>query len=108
MKNNLKNIILTNLVNIPGYTSNRKIIVFESDDWGMLRMASAQVKKNLKDKGYKISQCPYNSNDRIENDEDIASLIETLLSVKDSKGNPAKFTLNNIVANPDFKKIILA
>ena len=105
IKYKLKNIILKNLLNIPGYTSNRKIIVFESDDWGMLRMASAQVKQNLKDKGYKISQCPYNSNDRIENDEDIASLIETLLSVKDSKGNPAKFTLNNIVANPDFNKI---
>jgi hypothetical protein len=105
MKNKIKNTVLKNLINIPGYRTNRKIIVFESDDWGMIRMSSSTVKESLKEKGYRISQCPYNSNDRIENDEDIESLAETLLSVKDSKGNPAKFTLNNIVANPDFKKI---
>jgi hypothetical protein len=28
-----------------------------------------------------------------------------LLSVKDKCGNPAKFTINNVVANPDLKKI---
>ena len=102
---NIKNFLATNITNSRGWRTNRKIIVIESDDWGMLRMASSIVKENFKDKGYKISQCPYNSNDRLENDDDIESLIETLLSVKDSKDNPAKFTLNNIVANPDFEKI---
>jgi len=102
---NIKTFLATNITNARGWRTNRKIIVIESDDWGMLRMVSSKVKENLKNKGYKISQCPYNSNDRLENDEDIAYLIETLLSVNDSKGNPAKFTLNNIVANPNFKKI---
>jgi hypothetical protein len=100
-----KNIVLQNLINIPGYRTNRKIIVFESDDWGMIRMSSAETIEKLKNKGYKISQCPYNSNDHIESDEDIKALAETLLSVKDSKSNPAKFTINNVVANPDFNKI---
>jgi hypothetical protein len=94
-----------NIINIFGWKTNRKIIVFESDDWGMIRTSSIIAQKELIKKGYKVSQCPYNTNDRLESDEDIEALGEVLLSVKDSLGNPAKFTINNVVANPDFKKI---
>jgi len=94
-----------NIINIPGWKTNRKIIVIESDDWGMIRTSSIIAQKELIKKGYKVSQCPYNKNDRLESDEDIEALGEVLLSVKDSLGNPAKFTINNVVANPDFKKI---
>ena len=94
-----------NIINIPGWKTNRKIIVIESDDWGMIRTSSIIAQKQLIKKGYKVSLCPYNTNDRLESDEDIEALGEVLLSVKDSLGNPAKFTINNVVANPDFKKI---
>ena len=30
--------IKNNLINIPGYRSKRKLVVFESDDWGAIRM----------------------------------------------------------------------
>lgn len=101
----LKSNIRRNIVNARGWRTDRKIIVIESDDWGMIRMASSRIQKELRIKGYKIHECPYNSNDRIESDEDIKLLREVLLSVKDKHGNPAKFTLNNVVANPDFRKI---
>ena len=105
MINYLKSTLRRNLINARGWRTNRKIIVFESDDWGMIRTSSIIAQKELIKNGYNVSQCPYNDNDRLESDEDIEALGEVLLSVKDSLGNPAKFTINNVVANPDFKKI---
>ena len=94
--------MVQNLTNARGWRTNRKIVVIESDDWGMIRMSSKKDQKELKKRGFNISQCPYNLNDRIENDRDLEGLGEVLLSVKDNKGNPAKFTINNVVANPEF------
>jgi hypothetical protein len=105
MINYLKSTLRRNLINARGWRTNRKIIVFESDDWGMIRTSSIIAQKELIKNGYNVSQCPYNDNDRLESDEDIEALGEVLLSVKDSLGNPAKFTISNGVANPDFKKI---
>ena len=105
MINNLKQVISRNLINIPGFRTSRKIVVFESDDWGMIRMASKEALKEFEDKGYNVKDCAYNSNDRIESNADLEALISVLNSVRDCNNNPAKFTLNNIVANPDFKKI---
>ncbi|MDV7390359.1 hypothetical protein RZS08_03355, partial [Arthrospira platensis SPKY1] len=68
-------------------------------------MASKAAYQRLCQKGYPLERCAYNRNDALENDDDVAGLAEILRSVKDSKGKPAKFTLNNIVANPDFDRI---
>lgn len=99
------NRIKNHLVNIPGWRTRRKIVVFESDDWGMIRMASKSAYNRLKQKGYPIDQSAYNRHDRIESDDDVLGLMEVLGSVKDKNDRPAKFTLNNIVANADFPKI---
>jgi hypothetical protein len=93
------------LVNIPGWRTNRKIVVFESDDWGMIRMASKASFEKLLKKGYSIDKCPYNRNDSLENNEDLTHLAEVLYGIRDHNRNPAIFTMNNIVANPDFEKI---
>ena len=34
------NRIKQNVVNIPGWSTSRKIVVFESDDWGSIRVRS--------------------------------------------------------------------
>ena len=34
----VKSLITSKIINIPGWTTNRKIIVIESDDWGSIRM----------------------------------------------------------------------
>jgi hypothetical protein len=94
-----------NIINIPGWSTNQKIIVFESDDWGMIRTASQNAFNRLLRKGYPVDKCIYNRNDALETNDDVLGLMEVLNSVKDSMGNPAKFTINNIVANPDFIKI---
>lgn len=79
--------------------------MFESDDWGMIRMASRDAYERLLVKGHPVDTCPYNRNDGMESNADMTALLETLESVRGADGKPAKFTLNNVVANPDFNKI---
>jgi hypothetical protein len=100
-KAHLKN----HIINLFGWKTNRKIIVFESDDWGTIRMASKEAFQRLLKKGYPVDKCAYNSNDALENNDDLEKLGNVLLAVKDKNNRPAKFTINNIVANPDFDKI---
>jgi hypothetical protein len=97
--------IKNNLINIPGWSTSKKIIVIESDDWGMIRMASKEAYQRLLRKGYPVDSCVYNRNDSLETGEDLEQLLSVLDSVKDRNGHGCVFTINNIVANPDFEKI---
>ncbi len=94
-----------NLVNIPGWRTDRKIVVIESDDWGSIRMPSKEVYEILINKGYPVNESHYNRNDSLESNEDLELLFEILASFKDKNGNHPIITANNIVANPDFEKI---
>lgn len=105
MSSSLKKNITRNLLNIPGWNSNRKIVVIESDDWGTIRMSSINAYNNFLKRNLLVNECPYNTNDALESNQDMELLFETLSALKDSKGNPAIITANNIVANPDFDKI---
>lgn len=89
---------------IPGWRTDRKIIVFQSDDWGSVRMPNKQVFESLTKAGCKIND-NYNRFDSIESDEDLDKLFNVLLSFKDSKGNHPCITANCLVANPDFDEI---
>src|SRR5690554_564768 len=103
----LKNFI-KNLSNIPGWRTKRKIVVFESDDWGSIRMSSNEARKSLLAKGIiknKGAADRYNRYDTLASSEDLEALFDVLSKVKDSQGNHAKFTALSLVANPDFEKI---
>jgi len=102
---NIRQIITHNLENIPGWRSRRHIVVFESDDWGSLRMPSQDVYHKLLDYGIRVDKCHYCMNDSLATEEDLARLFEVLCSVKDQKGKPAIMTANVVVANPDFERI---
>jgi len=39
--------IKSHLLNLPGWHTNRKIVVIESDDWGSIRMSSAEDAERL-------------------------------------------------------------
>ncbi len=94
-----------NILNTISWKTNRKIVVFESDDWGSIRMSSKESYQKLLDKGYPVDYCAYSSNDALESNEDVHYLAEVLLEVKDKNGNPACITLNMLSANPDYDKI---
>ena len=101
----LKTILNQTFVNLFGWKTNRKIVVFESDDWGSIRTPSAEVNKLLKGYGYNIDKCHYMKYDSLESEDDIELLFDILGSIKTNKGQNPVITANCLVANPDFKKI---
>jgi len=101
LKRNLARI----LTNISGWTTNRKIVVIESDDWGSIRMPSKDVYEKCIQSGYPVDRIAYEKYDSIASMEDMEMLFETLKSHKDCKGNYPVITANCMVANPDFDKI---
>jgi len=93
------------LTNIPGWRTKRKIVVIESDDWGSMRMPSRVVYEKLLKTGIRVDKCHYCSNDSLETEQDLSLLFEVLTTVKDKFNNPAVITANTLVANLDlFKK----
>lgn len=91
--------------NLFGFSTKQKYILFESDDWGAIRMPSVESKINLIKYGFPLHQCPYNSLDSLEGAYDLEALGEVLLKFKDVAGNTPVFTANKIMANPNFEKI---
>lgn len=104
---NLLSKLPISLRNAIGFSTKRKLIVIESDDWGSIRMPSKQAfesitKKGLDSSGYSLR---YNKNDTLADKNDLSLLFETLYSFRDTKGNHPVITALTIVANPDFAKI---
>jgi hypothetical protein len=105
MINSLKTTLSRNITNARGWKTNRKIVVIESDDWGSIRMPSKEAFKTLLQRGIRVDNCHYCSNDSLETEKDLSLLFEVLNSVKDKFNKPAIFTANTLVANPDYEKI---
>jgi len=108
MSNSFKSLLLRHISNIPGWRTNRKIVVLESDDWGSIRMPSRKVFESLSLKNIDLisgDSMRYNRYDSLATADDLSLLFVTLQSVKDKNGNPAVFTAISVTSNPDFKKI---
>lgn len=101
----IANTIVRNIVNIPGWSTRRKIIVFESDDWGSIRMSSRQDRDLLIRKGFPLEGQPFNMLDALESNDDLTALYSVLRKYKDATGRHPVFTAISIVGNPDFEKI---
>lgn len=104
----LKQTITHNLLNIPGWRTNRHIVVIESDDWGSIRMPSREVYDNLLKEGYRVDLHPYEKYDSLATEDDLTSLFEVLSKFSDRRGRHPIITANCAVANPDFEKIKLS
>lgn len=101
-------LISRNLANIPGWRTNRHLVVIESDDWGSIRMPSKKVFDNLVKAGidlYSDDGFIFNKYDSLATADDLSALYEVLYTTKDYTGRPGVFTPVAVVANPDFKKI---
>lgn len=101
----LKRHISNHLVNFSGWTTSRKIVVLESDDWGSIRMPSPTAYDNLLKAGIPVDKSPYCRYDNLCSVLDLEALFSLLESHKDSLGNPPILTANAVVANPDFEAI---
>jgi hypothetical protein len=101
----LKQTISRHLSNLPGWRTNRKIVVIESDDWGSIRMPSKEAFNNLLKAGIPVDKSHYNRFDALESNADLEALLEVVSIYKDKNGNHPVFTGVCVVANPDFEKI---
>jgi len=101
---NLRNAI-SELRNILGWKTNRKILILESDDWGSERFPDIETRERFIKDGFDIKKCGYSMYDCFENRDDLEGLFNVLTSFKDINGNHAKFSLFLNVANPDYEKI---
>lgn len=90
--------------NIPGWRTRRKLLVIECDDWGGIRMPSAEVHAELLAAGLALKDDRFNR-DTLAGAEDLDSLFRVLEGVTDSRGRSAVMTAVSNVANPDFEKI---
>lgn len=96
--------IFSNLKNSIGCKTNRKIVVFSVDDYGNVRLNSAQARQNMDLTGMKIYS-RFDALDTLETTQDLEQLYEVLSSVKDKNGKPAVFTPFALPCNIDFEKI---
>ena len=101
----LKERIQRNLMLLPGWRTDRKIVVIESDDWGSIRTPNKEALASLKKINPLIEDDLMTQLDSIESNTDLLALFEVLHSVKDKNNHPAIITANTIVANPDFDRI---
>jgi len=88
-----------------GWKTDKKIVVFESDDWGAIRMPNKIVYDKLIKTNDKLVDDNYSKFDGIARTDDLEILFEVLSKHKDKNENNPVITANTIVANPDFEKI---
>jgi len=105
LTSNFRQRLTEHLYNVKGWKTNRKIVVFDSDDWGSIRMPSKKVYNELLKANIRVDQCPFCSFDSLASEDDLTSLFEVLRSFTDVQGNHPVITANAVVANPDFLRI---
>ena len=100
----MKQALLNNLKNIPGWRTKRKLVVFSVDDYGNVRLDSKQARKNMDKAGLKVHS-RFDAYDALENKQDLEQLYDVLSSVKDKHGNHAVFTPFALPCNINFEKM---
>jgi hypothetical protein len=98
----LKQSILSNLKNIRGWRTNRKLVVFAVDDYGNVRLDSKQARDRMNQQGLKMHS-RFDAYDALETAEDLAELYSALESVKDKNGRSAVFTAFTLPCNINFE-----
>ncbi len=93
------------LTNLRGWRTRRKLVVFESDDWGAIRMPGRAAYDALLKAGIRVDGSPYDRLDGLESRADFDALMGVLDTHRDQQGRPPVFTFNTVMGNPDFAAI---
>jgi hypothetical protein len=91
-----------NAKNAFGPRTHRKLLVFDVDDYGNVRLHSRQAVDNLDRAGLK-PRSRYDQFDTLETNDDLDALFEVLRSVTDRNGRSAMFTAYSLPANINFE-----
>lgn len=87
------------------WSTKRKIIVIESDDWGSIRMPSVNAKSSLISFGIDVEKCPFLKFDSFEKQEDFLAIESLFDKIFEKTGKKPKITANYILSNPYFSAI---
>jgi hypothetical protein len=101
----MKALLKKHIVNARGKRLNQKYIIFESDDWGAIRVPNIEIRDKLFDKGLTRKNDPFSQFDSLETTQDYQMLFEVLKKHTDKNGHYPVITANFILNNPDFDKI---
>lgn len=101
----LKQTLKKHLINLRGPRITEKLVIFESDDWGSIRIPSPQVRQELLNRNLIKEADPFSRYDTLETAEDYYALYEVLAHFKDKDGSHPVLTANVIMNNPDFNRI---
>lgn len=102
----IKRKLIANAKNIlSGARVKKKIVVFESDDWGSQRLSGADALKGLLREELLENPCKNDQVDTIARPEDLSILFGLLSSYKGRDGECAKLTPYFNPVNPDFTRI---
>ena len=101
----LKEKTLQTWANARGWRTKRRLVVFESDDWGAIRMRDPKALRELQRRGVHLDSLPYDRLDCLENRADLEMLFNLLEGYRDRTNNPPIFTFNTVMGNPDFEAI---
>ena len=101
----IKENLSKNFINAIGWSTNQKLLLIESDDWGAVRMPSRDVYEKLISKMIRVDELHFDKYDSVESECDLASLYEVLKSNNDKNGKNPVITAFSVVANPNFEQI---
>lgn len=100
----MKKMLIDNLKNIPGWRTNRKLIVIAVDDYGNVRLDSKKARENLDKAGLKVNN-RFDAYDTMETKFDLEALYEVLTAVRDKNERHAVFTPYALPCNIDFERV---
>lgn len=102
MIHQIKSSLILNAKNIVGWKSQQKYVVFSVDDYGNVRLDSAQARRQMDQAGMKI-YARFDALDTLETRQDLEQLYEVLHSVRGQDGKPAVLTPFALPCNIDFE-----
>jgi hypothetical protein len=101
----LRQTIKKHLINSRGFQITPKVVVFESDDWGSIRIPSNEVRNQLLNEQLIKESDPFSKYDSLETANDYYALYDVFKKFKDMNGNHPVLTANVVMNNPAFEKI---
>lgn len=101
----MKATLKKHIVNLTGKRLKQKYLIFESDDWGSIRIPDLKTREVLLKNNLLKQNDPFSRFDTLETNEDYNALFDVLNKHKDQNNNHPIITANIILNNPDFEAI---
>ena len=92
------------LLPMQGFSFDRPLVVFQSDDWGRVGLRDREGLEELRTAGLNLGEQPYDFY-TLETADDVGALSQLLKRHRDATGRPACIGMNFLSGNLDFAKM---